>query len=190
MSVVQAGIQTVEDIYRLVWTAVASKKPIDAIYDKRLRLFCPHRLGRNRAGELRVLCYQYGGESKSGLEAAGFPSNWRCTALEKFSRVKLLEDAWRTAPNHSRPAACVIDATSMPRIIPRVTRRKDSEGVAREGAEQSSFLALRWSSGYAARGERGDPRGRKPGGGCGVDNPTWPARAEGEKRFRSATRNP
>jgi hypothetical protein len=31
-------------------------------------------------------------------------------ALEKFSRVKLLEDEWRTAPNHSRPASCVIDA--------------------------------------------------------------------------------
>jgi hypothetical protein len=30
-------------------------------------------------------------------------------ALEKFSQVKLLEDAWRTAPNHSRPASCVID---------------------------------------------------------------------------------
>ena len=40
---------------------------------------------------------------------AGSPANWRCTALEKFSRVKLLEEAWRTAPNHSRPAWCVID---------------------------------------------------------------------------------
>ena len=69
MSVVQAKIQTVEDIYRLVWTAVASKKPIEAIYDKRLRLFCPHRLGRNRAGELRVLCYQYGGESSCVIDA-------------------------------------------------------------------------------------------------------------------------
>jgi len=75
---------TVEDIYRLIWTAVESKQPIEAIYDKRLRLFCPHRLGRNRAGELRVLCYQYGGESKSGLEAPGSPANWRCTVLEKF----------------------------------------------------------------------------------------------------------
>ncbi len=60
MSVVRAKIQTVEEIYRLLWTAVASKRPIEAIYDQRLRLFCPHRLGRNRAGELRVLCYQYG----------------------------------------------------------------------------------------------------------------------------------
>ena len=57
-----------------------------------------------------MLCYQYGGDSKSGLETAGSAANWRCTALEKFSRVRLLKDAWRTAPNHSRPASCVIDA--------------------------------------------------------------------------------
>jgi len=110
MGVVRARIQTVEDIDQLIWTAVANKQPIEAIYDKRFRLFCPHRLGRNRAGELRVLCYQYGGESKSGLEAPGSPANWRCTVLEKFSQVKLGEDLWRTAPNHSRPASCVIDA--------------------------------------------------------------------------------
>jgi hypothetical protein len=110
MSVVAAEIQTVEDIYRLVWTAIATKKPIEAIYDKRRRLFCPHRLGRNRAGELRVLCYQYGGDSKTGLEAAGSSANWRCTVLEKFSRVKLLEDVWHTAPNHTRPTSCVVDA--------------------------------------------------------------------------------
>ena len=104
MGVVQARIQTVEDIYRLVWTAVASKKPIEAIYDKRLRLFCPHRLGRNRAGELRVLCYQSGGDSESGLAPTGSPENWRCIALEKLRNVKLADGAWTTAPNHSRPA--------------------------------------------------------------------------------------
>jgi hypothetical protein len=50
MRVVQDQIQTVEEIYRLVWTAVANKQPIVATYQGRLRLFCPHRLGRNRAG--------------------------------------------------------------------------------------------------------------------------------------------
>jgi hypothetical protein len=110
MGVVRANIQTVEDIYQLVWTAIASKRPIEAVYKGLPRLFCPHRLGRNRGGEMRVLCYQYGGESESGLEAPGSPANWRCTALEKFSRVKLREDPWRTAPNHSRPASCVIEA--------------------------------------------------------------------------------
>jgi hypothetical protein len=79
-------------------------------YQGRVRLFCPHRLGRNREGRLRVLCYQYGGESRSGLQPAGSPSNWRCVVLEKLSRVKLVDDFWRTAPNHSRPASCVADA--------------------------------------------------------------------------------
>jgi hypothetical protein len=110
MAVVEAKIQTVEDVYRLVWTAIASKRPMQARYHGRHRLFCPHRLGRNRQGQLRVLCYQYGGDSESGLEPPGSPENWRCVVLEKLSRVKLLEDAWRTAPNHSRPASCVIDA--------------------------------------------------------------------------------
>jgi hypothetical protein len=110
MRVVQTQIQTVEEIYQLVWKAVANKKPIEASYQGRPRLFCPHRLGRNREGQLRVLCYQYGGESKSGLQPAGSAANWRCVALEKLSRVKLMESAWRTAPNHSRSASCVAEA--------------------------------------------------------------------------------
>lgn len=110
MSVVQAQIQTVEEIYQLVRTAVVNRQPIEAGYQGRLRLFCPHRLGRNREGELRVLCYQYGGDSRSGLQPMGSPANWRCVVLEKLSRVKLLQDRWRTAPNHSRPTSCVIEA--------------------------------------------------------------------------------
>lgn len=82
---------------------MASKRPIAASYHGLPRLFCPHGLGRNKEGELRVLCYQYGGESGSGLEAAGSPSNWRCIVVEKLTGVKLLDDRWRTAPNHSRP---------------------------------------------------------------------------------------
>jgi hypothetical protein len=110
MDAIQARIQTVEDIYGLVWTAVASKRPIEARYHRRPRLFCPHRLGRNKKGQLRVLCYQYGGESESGLRPAGSPANWRCVVLEKLSQVRLREDVWRTAPNHSRPTSCVIEA--------------------------------------------------------------------------------
>ena len=109
MGVTEAKIQTVEDIYRLVRTAVVSKRPIRAIYHRRERWFCPHRLGRNREGQTRVLCYQYRGESVSGLQAAGSPANWRCIAVEKLSRVELLEDMWHTAPNHTRPQTCVAE---------------------------------------------------------------------------------
>ena len=123
MRFVQAQIQTVEEIYGLVWTAIANKQPMEAMYQGRLRLFCPHRLGRNRAGGLRVLCYQYGGESQSGLQPAGSPANWRCVELEKLSRVKPLEDGWYTAPNHSRPGSCVaqadIDAEDHPERDPQ-----------------------------------------------------------------------
>jgi len=110
MGVIEAKIQTVEDIYQLVSTAIRRKKPITAIYKNRPRLFCPHRLGRNRAMQLRVLCYQSGGESESGLAPLGSPKNWRCVVLEKLRTVKLTEGSWITAPNHSRPASCVVDA--------------------------------------------------------------------------------
>jgi hypothetical protein len=104
------AIQPEEDVYRLIWTAVEHRCPIAAVYKDRHRLFCPHRLGRNRQGQSRVLCYQYGGESESGLQPAGSPDNWRCIAVEKLSTVELLEGSWRTAPNHSRPASCIVDA--------------------------------------------------------------------------------
>lgn len=100
----------VADVYRIVRTAVENRPPISAVYDNRRRLFCPHRLGRNKGGQFRVLCYQYGGESESGLKPAGSPDNWRCIALDKLSRVKLLDGAWQTAPNHSRPASCIVEA--------------------------------------------------------------------------------
>jgi hypothetical protein len=105
MRVVEAKIQTVEDMYSLIWTAIANKQPISAIYKERNRLFCPHRLGRNRLGQRRVLCYQYGGESESGLAPAGSPENWRCVVFEKRRRVELLNGSWTTGP-----ATCVVDA--------------------------------------------------------------------------------
>jgi len=108
MSVIRPHFQTVEEIYRLLWTAVRHKRPIEATYQRRLRLFCPHRLGRNVDGQLRVVCYQYGGGSQSGLQPVGSPHNWRCVVLEKLSAVKLLDDVWRTAPNHSLPGSCVV----------------------------------------------------------------------------------
>jgi hypothetical protein len=91
MTLIRANIQTVDDIYRLVWTAVSKKQPIEARYAGRTRYLCPHRLGRNRQRQLRVLCYQYGGESASGLQSSGSPENWRCLVLEKLSRVRLIE---------------------------------------------------------------------------------------------------
>jgi hypothetical protein len=57
-----------------------------------------------------VLCYQYGGESESGLKPVGSSDNWRCIALDKLRSVELRNGRWRTAANHSRPASCIVDA--------------------------------------------------------------------------------
>jgi hypothetical protein len=87
-------------------------------------------LGRNKAGKLRVLCYQYGGESESGLESVVSPANWRCMVLEKLSKVKLLEDAWRTArqtiPDLRRASSTPILTL---RIIQSAIHNRDSEEV-------------------------------------------------------------
>ena len=98
------------DVYRIVRTAIEGRRPISAFYHDYHRLFCPHRLGRNREGRFRVLCYQYGGESETGLKPPGSPDNWRCIALDKLSNVEVLDGAWHTAPNHSRPASCIVEA--------------------------------------------------------------------------------
>jgi len=70
-----------------------------------------------------VLVYQYGGDSESSLEPAGSASNWRCLVLEELSQVKLMDDAWRTAQNHSRPSRCIvnphIDADDYPHPEPQ-----------------------------------------------------------------------
>jgi hypothetical protein len=99
----------IEAVYRTIYQAVERRHPISAVYHDLPRLFCPHRLGRNSKGELRVLCYQYGGESESGLGPPGSAENWRCVALAELSAIKRLRGRWRTAPNHSRPAHCIVD---------------------------------------------------------------------------------
>jgi hypothetical protein len=136
MGVVEAKIQTVEDIYRLVWAAVATKKPVSAVYKGLPRLFCPHRLGRNRAKQLRVLCYQCGGESESGLAPMGSPENWRCVVLEKLRKVELLQVRGR--PHRIIPVRQVVSSRliSMPRISQNAIRRKDTERPWRANSGQ------------------------------------------------------
>ncbi len=109
---------------------------------------------------------------------------------------------WRTsgksncAPMHGTPShaprnkLASMKSTSTPTLSPETIRKKDSEAVASVRDEPKPCAASRSIADYVARGVRGDPRGRKSGVGPGATNPRWPTRAEGEKRFRSATRNP
>ena len=110
MAVPQAAeIQTIEEISVLVTGSLFCKRPFSAIYQNHRRSLCPHAIGRNKDGELHVLCYQYAGGSASGLKPHGSPDNWRCCALGRLRGVKLLDEKWRSATNQSRPSSCIAE---------------------------------------------------------------------------------
>ena len=95
--------QALDEIYGLLLSAAARKQPVAAMYDGFPRLLCPQVLGRNREGDLRAFCYQFGGGSGSGLrlgpEGMG---GWRCIAVDKLSQVELWAGDWRTKPRAGR----------------------------------------------------------------------------------------
>jgi hypothetical protein len=66
-----APSQSSEEVNRLLRMSIRQRQPITAMYNGRRRQLCPHRLGWNKDEERRVLCYQYGGESVSGLGQPG-----------------------------------------------------------------------------------------------------------------------
>jgi hypothetical protein len=109
LRLMSASIRALEQAHAQLRSAIIHRQPIAALYRGRRRLLCPHLLGSNKHRRLQVLCYQYGGDSESGLQPAGAPDNWRCLAVENLSQVQLLDGPWQTAENHSRPQTCIED---------------------------------------------------------------------------------
>jgi hypothetical protein len=82
--------------------AAARRQPVAATSDGLLQLLCPHVLGR-KSGRLPVLCYQFGGNSNSGVAVASDAmGGWRCLSGEKLSQVELRAYAWHTEPRSPR----------------------------------------------------------------------------------------
>jgi hypothetical protein len=99
--------QSIGEMDRLIRAAIRGRHTLRAIYDGKVRLLCPHMLGRNREGQVRVLCLQVGGESASRLQRKEGAGDWRCMALEKFSSVAVAEAAWQTAGSSLRRPKCI-----------------------------------------------------------------------------------
>jgi len=110
----------VEEIYQLVWTAVANKQPMEAATRGGLDYSAPHRLGRK--GGFACCVISMAAKARPGLQTSVSFTNWHCVALEKLSRVKVLE-ASGIQPDHSRPGSCVaepdIDAEDQPERDPQ-----------------------------------------------------------------------
>jgi hypothetical protein len=115
--------QLAEEIDRVIRAAILEKTPLRAIYDGEVRLVCPHMLGRNREGHVRILCLQIGGESVSGLQRKDGEGDWRCLALEKFSRVERAEALWQSAGRSLRRPKCIdqieLEVTDQPEREPQ-----------------------------------------------------------------------
>ena len=115
--------QSVDEIDRLIRAAILEKAPLRAIYGGGVRLLCPHMLGRNREGHVRILCLQIGGESASGLQRKDGQGDWRCLALERFGGVERAEAVWRTAESSRRRPKCMdqieLEVTDQPEREPQ-----------------------------------------------------------------------
>lgn len=89
--------QTNEEVHRLVAEAIRERRSVAAVYEGARRLISPHILGQNQRGQMRVFCYQHGGESRSQSELG--IGAWRCLSVSKMSSVELAEESWQTAPH-------------------------------------------------------------------------------------------
>ncbi len=113
MSVVKAKIQTVEDMYRLILDGGSEQATDQSHLEQVIALGCFALIDSAAivwANCARALLSVWRRERKRGLGPIGSPENGRCVVFEKLRRVELWNDSWKTAPNHSRPASCVVEA--------------------------------------------------------------------------------
>lgn len=104
-----AKVQSPEETYRLLRTAVVLKRPIAAVDDGGRRLLCLPLLRHNKVERHPVFCYPYGGGSKSGLPPKRGVGSRHCVTLEKLSNLKLLDHFWQTGPHAGQRCTESID---------------------------------------------------------------------------------
>lgn len=74
-------------------------------YQGYYRELCPVIIGHTRGRE-RLLAFQFGGESKSGLPRAGA---WKCLDLALVKDPTTRDGPWHEGSGHSKQQTCVED---------------------------------------------------------------------------------
>ena len=90
--------------YELIHAAMASRLQIVCEYQGYVREICPHALGLGKAGELKVLGFQFGGHSSRGLPPGG---EWRCMDIDQMRGIRSQTGEWHTHDTHGKPQSCV-----------------------------------------------------------------------------------
>ena len=76
-------------------TAIQCRRPVEMLTAGRLRQVCPHALG-HKDYRLKVLVFQFFGESASGLPSRGA---WRSFFLDDIAWAKIIDGPWRSGLN-------------------------------------------------------------------------------------------
>lgn len=97
---------TEQQKYDLIRDAILARQQVVAVYHGFKREMCPHAIGAKN-GRKKVLFYQFGGQSSSGIGRPGDPKNWRCVFLEDLMDIETREGPWFTASNHSQKQTCI-----------------------------------------------------------------------------------
>ena len=101
--------------FDLLREAINKKIPIEVKHGGRTRIGCPHKLGYDKNSKAKVLLYQTGGDSSSGLAGSGSGGNWRWVFVTEMSSVVLSPGPWTTPahqPSCKRPTCTSNDTTS------------------------------------------------------------------------------
>ena len=91
------------ETYALFERAMRTRKQVVCVYGGHRRGLCPVVLGHSHGHE-KVLTYQFGGGSKSGLPRGG---EWRCLFVANVSDVELRDGPWLVGSSHTQPQGCV-----------------------------------------------------------------------------------
>ncbi len=78
--------------------ALRQRRLVQARYHDQQRVICPHALGW-RNGRARVLAYQTGGASRTGLSADP-RQRWRSMFVDDIYDPVIIEGPWQTADNY------------------------------------------------------------------------------------------
>lgn len=92
--------------YDIIRRAILERRSLSGSYQKRIRHFSPHALGRSAAGKVNVLALQYDGESSAPLPAGG---QWRCFEVDLFEYIVANGDAFVSATDNGGQSKCVVD---------------------------------------------------------------------------------
>jgi len=110
-------------VHAILKTAIWYQRPVEILTAGRLRQVCPHAIG-HKGYRLKVLVFQFFGESVSGLPSGGA---WRSFFLDDIAWATIIHGPWRSGRN---PVAKI--ETSFDHVDLEIRPRALASGRAKE----------------------------------------------------------